>query len=166
MTPHIFYRGLRWQEYFASMESNRELLRRKCAEFRLPPEERARWATSLVAYVLVFSEDWCQDSISALPPLLAIANVASFEMRIMRRSEELMLQRVLTKNEWPSVPLFIFYDAEWKELGRFVEKAREFRRIKNDPLEAIWLKEMYDEIWWETELAELAEIASSHLSRA
>ncbi len=159
MTPEVFYRGLEWDGYFRAMQVNRELLRRKLAKFLLPPEERTQWAQSSIAHTLVFTEDWCQDSVSALPPLLGIAAVAPFDLRVMRRSEEITLQRALTQQEFPPVPMFIFYDSAWHEQGRFVEMPREFRRLKGDPAEAMWLKEMYDEIWWQTELEELAEFA-------
>jgi hypothetical protein len=150
-----------WEEYLGSMRTNYEILRRKLAGFRLPEPEVERWRNAPVANVLVFTEDWCQDSISALPPLIAIMEIAPFELRVMRRSEELALQRALTGQEYPPVPLFIFYDAQWNELGRFVEMPREFRRLKDDPNEALWLKEMYDELWWQTELEELAAIGEN-----
>jgi hypothetical protein len=160
MTPDIFYRALAWDDYVVSMQINRDLLRRQRGQFVLPAAERQRWARGELSawHVLVFTEDWCQDSITALPPLLAIAEVASFEIGVMRRSDELMLLRALTKNEWPPVPVFLFYDADWNEQGRFLAMPQEFRRMKHDPAEAIWLKEMYDEIWWETEIEELARI--------
>lgn len=159
MGPEIFYAGLSWPDYLASMRQNRALLEQKCSAFRLPEAERARWATSPIAYTLVFTEDNCQDSISALPPLLAIAAVAPFALRVYRRSAALLLQQQLTSEEYPRIPLFLFYDAQWRERGRFVEMPRAFRQLKADPAEALWLKEMYDEIWWELELAELAPIA-------
>jgi hypothetical protein len=159
MTPELFYAALPWEDYAASMQANRELLRRKCRDFALPDTERARWTKSAIAHVLVFTEDWCQDSISALPPLLAIYAVASFDLRVLRRAEALALQRALTGEEFPPIPLFLFYNAHWREQGRFVEMPRAFRRLKEDPAEAVWLKEMYDEVWWETELEELAIIA-------
>ncbi|MBA3534271.1 MAG: thioredoxin family protein [Ardenticatenales bacterium] len=156
MTPELFYAGLTWDDYAASMQVNRELLRRKCREFTLPEGERGRWANSPIAHVLVFTEDWCQDSISALPPLLALHATTLFDLRVLRRSEALELQRALTGQLFPPVPMFVFYDNHWQERGRFVEMPRAFRRLKTDPAEALWLKEMYDEMWWETELAEFA----------
>lgn len=156
MDLSIFRRGMAWVDYFASMTTNHELLRRKLADFRL--EDPAPFLTSTIRYVLVFTEDWCQDAISALPPLITIAAVASLEFRVMRRSSELALQQALTNVEFPPVPMFVFYDADWRERGRFVEMPRAFRAILRDPAEAMWLKEMYDEIWWQTEIEELSTI--------
>jgi hypothetical protein len=161
LTPDIFARGLSWEDYLRSMRTNQELLRRKLAGFRLPDPEAERWKHAPVAYVLVFTEDWCQDSISALPPLIAIMEVAPFELSVMCRDDELALQRALTHQEFPPVPLFIFYDFQWNELGRFIEMPQEFRRLKQDPAEALWLKEMYDELWWQTELEELALVVGN-----
>ncbi len=156
MNPSTFQRGVTWNDYLSSMTTNRELLRRKLAEFHLA--DQTPFQNSPVQYVLVFTEDWCQDSISALPPLLAIAAIAPLEIRVMRRSSELSLQQSLTGVEFPPVPMFLFYDAHWQEQGRFVEMPRAFRALLHDPAEAMWLKEMYDEMWWQTEMEELSPI--------
>ncbi len=106
----------------------------------------------------VLTHDACQDSVSALPPLLAIASVAPFDLRVLRRSRQTDLLRRLTGVEYPPIPTFFFYDANWSELGRFVEMPDRFRRLKADPDEAYWLrdKDAYTETWWEKEFEELA----------
>lgn len=164
MNGAVFYSGQTWEAYVASMRKYRRLVARQVERCRLPPAEAERWAAAKhVAHVLVFTEDNCQDSVSALPPLLAIARAAAFDLRVMRRNERLDLQRSLTGLEYPPVPLFLFYDADWRLLGRFVEMPRAFRALKEDPEESFWLRdqETYDEVWWETEFAELAAIAEA-----
>ena len=99
---------------------------------------------------------------SALPPLLAIATVAPFDLRVLRRSQHADVQRRLCGLAWSPVPMFLFYDASWMESGRFVETPAAFRMLQADHEEAVWLrdKDTYDETWWETEFAELAMIAN------
>ncbi len=159
MNPTLFHQGQTWDEYLASMRKNKQLMTQEVARCTLPPVDAERWAAARrVAHVLVFTDDACQDSISALPPLLAIAAVATFDLRVMRRSRQTELLRRLTGLEYPPVPTFFFYDAAWSELGRFVEMPDQFRRLKADPDEAFWLrdKDAYTETWWETEFEQLA----------
>lgn len=156
MNDSIFARGQSWQDYLASMTINRTLLERKVAEFRL--KDPSPFQKSDVQAVLVFTEDWCQDSVTAFPPLIAIAHAAALDLRIMRRSGELALHQSLTGLEYPPIPTFIFYDGAWEERGRFIEMPHAFRRALQDPNEAMWLREQYDEMWWQAEVEELAQI--------
>lgn len=163
MNPTLFFQGQTWDEYLASMRKNQRLMAQEVARCELPPVDAERWAAAeQVAHVLVFTDDACQDSVSALPPLLAIAGVALFDLRVLRRSRQTDLLRHLTGLEYPPVPTFFFYDAGWSELGRFVEMPDPFRRLKADPDEAYWLrdKDAYTETWWETEFEELAGLLS------
>lgn len=151
-----FQRGQSWREYLASMTANHTLLERKVAEFSL--ETLTPFQNSDIRAVLVFTEDWCQDSVTAFPPLIAIVEAVGLELRIMRRSEELTLHQALIGLEYPPIPSFIFYDKEWQEKGRFIEMPAVFRRLLNDPDEMMWVREMYDELWWSAEIEEFAAV--------
>lgn len=156
----LFERALSWEEYAAGMGPNRLLIERGRRAFRLPDPHRALWQQSGVAHVLLFTEDNCQDSVSALPPLLALRDVAGFDLRVLRRSAQLPLLRALSGDPWPRIPALFFYDAAFHELGRFVEMAPAFRALKADPAEAPFLRDHYDHLFWETELEALSEIAA------
>ena len=165
MNAVIFNSGQTWNDYLASMVTNRVLMGQQVGRCRLPPQEQERWiAAKHIAHVLVFTDDACQDSVSALPPLLAIAAVAWFDLRVLRRSTHVDEQRWLSGVAWPPVPMFFFFDHNWLEKSRFVETPQAFRRLQADPDEAVWLRDMeaYNEAWWETEFAELALIARGH----
>lgn len=161
MTPELFGGGLPFSDYMASMQTNREILRRKLLECLLPAGEQASWA-EVQAYVLVVTEDWCQDSVTSLPPLIALTQVApGLEVRVFRREANLSLARALLKAEYPPIPAFLCYDREFDELGRYVEKPAGWRALQADPEEMAWLRAdpaLYDATWWELELAELATI--------
>ncbi len=162
MNAAIFASGQTWNDYLASMRTNRMLMEQQVGSCRLPPQERERWAAAThIAHVLVFTDDACQDSVSGMPPLIAIAAVAPFDLRVLRRSTHADVQRRLSGLAWPPVPMFLFFDDNWLEKGRFVETPQAFRRLQADPGEAIWLRDKaaYDEAWWETEFAELALVA-------
>jgi hypothetical protein len=138
------------------MTTNRTLLERKVAEFRL--KDPSPFQNSPICAVLVFTEDWCQDSVTAFPPLIAIVKAAALNFSIMRRSDAVALHQSITGLEYPPIPTFIFYDKQWQERGRFIEMPNAFRRLLNDPTEAMWVREMYDELWWGAEVEELTQI--------
>ena len=162
MNPTLFFQGQTWDDYLASMRKNQRLMAQEVARCELPPADAVRWAAAeQVAHVLVFTDDACQDSISALPPLLAIAGVAPFDLRVLHRSRQTDLLRHLTGLEYPPVPTFFFYYpfglnsvALWR--------CRPICRLKADPDEAYWLRDqdVYTETWWETEFEELAGLLS------
>jgi hypothetical protein len=165
LTPELFHRGLLWPDYFASMTTNRQLLANKLADFRLPLKDAALWAEYPSALnVLVLTEDWCQDSITSLPPLVAVASIVpALTLRVFRREANLSLARALLRAEYPPIPAFIFYDAAFNELGRYVEKPTGWRAVQEDPEEMAWLRAdpaMYDATWWELELDELRSIVA------
>jgi hypothetical protein len=152
----IFNRGQSWQEYLDSMTTNRTLLERKVVEFRL--QDASPFQNSAIRAVLGFTEDWCQDSVTAFPPLIAIVEAAALNLSIMRRSDAMALHQSITGLEYPPIPTFIFYDDEWQEQGRFIEMPAAFRHLLKDPAEAMWVREMYDELWWGAEVEELTRI--------
>ncbi len=124
MNDAIFYQqGLTWDEYFYSMQSNQRLMARHIAFCRLSDADRASWQQAThVAHVLIFTEDYCPDSVHAIPPLMAIHQVAPFDLRVLRRDEDPDRMRAVTGDPSPRVPTFIFYDKNWQEIGRFVER--------------------------------------------
>lgn len=156
MDSLAFDRALPWRHYVASMATNTILMERGISDFRL--EAPARFAVTEIRFVLAFTEDWCQDSVTAIPPLVAIAECALLDFRVMRRSDELALLQSETGMEFPPIPTFLFYDRSWHEGGRFVEMPRAFKAALEDPAEALWVRAQYDEIWWQYEIEELAAI--------
>lgn len=163
MDSEIFAAGLSWEAYLASMTSERALLASKVAEFRLPPDEAAFWAGySRPLNVLIFTEDWCQDSVTALPPLVAVARTApAITLRVRRRSEAAGLARALLKDEYPPVPVFLFYDTAFHELGRFIASPVGWDEVMADPEQRAWLRSdpaLYDALWAELELAQFRAI--------
>lgn len=163
MDEALFEAALAWDDYLASMTANRQLLRGKLDAARLPRGEAAFWAgVGAPLRVLVLTEDWCQDSVTALPPLLAVARTAPrMKVRVLRRSQALELARALTRNEYPPIPILLFYDETFRELGRFVEKPAGWDELMDDPEQRAWLRgdpDMYDALWAELELAQMRGI--------
>ncbi len=165
MNPDIFYnQGVTWDEYFYNMRKYQRIMARNIAFCKLPPEDEALWRKAdHIAHVLVFTEDYCPDSINAIPPLMAIAKVASFDLRVMTRDDAIERMIAITGDDTPRIPTFLFYDGDWHEVGRFVERPDSLNRMDElDPETAMMLRQSrsaFTEWVWEQVFAELRAIA-------
>ena len=165
MNDELFYgQGITWDEYFYSMQKYQRLMARNIAFCRLPEKDQELWKTANhIAHVLIFTEDYCPDSLNAIPPLMAIAKVAPFDLRIMRRDEAPGRMISITGDEHPRVPTFLFYDRDWNEIGRFVERPEAVNRLDElDPETAMMLRQSrsaFMEWVWEQVFEALRPIA-------
>lgn len=159
----LFNAALSWEAYLESMTSNYRLLLQKLSEFRLPPHEEDFWSRfDRPLNILVLTEDWCQTSVTALPPLVSIAKIApTITLRVFRLSEVLDLARALLEDEYPPIPVFLLYDESFTELGRFVEQPATWDEVMADPEQRAWLRsdpQFYDALWADLELDQLRTI--------
>jgi hypothetical protein len=74
--------------------------------------------------VLVLAEDWCGDVIANLPILGRIANEAgTLDLRVFLRDEnDDLMSQYLNKGTYKSIPVFAFFDDDFREVGRFIER--------------------------------------------
>lgn len=167
MNDTIFYtQGITWDEYFHNMEKYQRIMARNIAFCSLSADDAAIWqAADPIAHVLLFTEDYCPDSLNAIPPLIAISQVAPFDLRVMHRDNDIESMKKITGEASPRIPTFIFYDKFWQEVGRFVEKSRAISRLDElDPETTMMLRQSrsaYTEWVWEQVFDELRAIAES-----
>jgi selenoprotein W-related protein len=74
--------------------------------------------------VLVLAEDWCGDVIANLPVLGRLAaESGKLNLRVFPRDQHLDIMAQYLKNgEFQSIPVFAFFDAEFNELGHWIER--------------------------------------------
>jgi hypothetical protein len=75
-------------------------------------------------YVLALSEDWCGDCTDNLPIVHRIATeTGRLDFRILSRDENLdIMDRYLKYGEFRSIPLIIFMDRDFNEIGHLKER--------------------------------------------
>src|SRR6476620_448520 len=120
-----FATGMTFPEYVAQMRENRDRFVQTAEAFDLAPEDQARiGAIEAQLNVLVLTEDWCGDALTYLPVLARVAAGAPrLNVRIFNRDANPDLaDQYLNQGRWRSVPVVVFYDAEMRELGRFIER--------------------------------------------
>ncbi len=118
--------GLSLEQYVDSMAHKQEPMRRRLKSVTLSHVEQAAFSgLPDPIYVLVMTEDWCLDSLMNLPILAAIANAAPvMQIRIFPRSLNPDLQSEFAARGIQNIPLFVFYDADFREIGLWVERSQ------------------------------------------
>jgi hypothetical protein len=74
--------------------------------------------------VLALAEDWCGDVIDNLPVLGRLAAESGrLDVRIFLRDQNLdLMDQYLNQGQFRSIPVFVIYDQQFNELGRFIER--------------------------------------------
>jgi hypothetical protein len=103
------------QERFAQNESRVTLDPETVRQFRSLPEG---------VRILVLAEDWCGDVVANLPVLGRLAQeVPTLDVRVFLRDQNLdLMERWLNQGKYQSIPVFVFLDRDFRELGHWIER--------------------------------------------
>jgi len=130
ITFERFQKGKTFQEYLDSGIRNRELFERNYNDLVVNDEQAAK-LKALAAkpnglhHVVAIGEDWCPDVYRGLGVGQKIAEAAGVEMRIFERDQNKdMIAEYLKDGQFESIPVFIFYTADHKELAHFIERPK------------------------------------------
>lgn len=128
ITPERFRTGKTFQEYLDSGIRNRDLFVQHYERLEITPEQKAR-LQALAAkpggphHMVVIGEDWCPDVYRGLGVAQRIAEAMGIELRFFERDQNKdMIAEYLKDGQFESIPVFIFYDANHRELGHFIER--------------------------------------------
>ena len=159
MDAAFFSQGETVQEYLSSLGEVRPRFDQLLAESALSEELRRRVkALPGVLKVLVIAEPWSGDVLYNLPPLLRLAEAASWEVRIFRRDRYPDLIMPYRKDGlYHSIPVFVFYDQHFNELAHWVERpalatkvideeSLKLRRRLREEHRDEWRRETFDEL--------------------
>ena len=77
-----------------------------------------------VKYAMMLAENWCGDVHRNSPLVAHIAEaMPGCELRVFFRDQNLDLTDCFLNNGYRSIPVTVFFDKEWNEIGRWVERA-------------------------------------------
>jgi hypothetical protein len=125
MTRERFVQGMTYDEFKAGMTRNREQLEANERRVELEPGDLATFRTlPRTLNVLVLVEDWCPDVVDNLPILGRIAQESgTLNLRVFLRDQNLdLMDQYLNRGEFRSIPTFVFFDDQFNEVGRFIER--------------------------------------------
>jgi hypothetical protein len=120
-----FEQGLTYDAYKAQMTRNRDRLEENERGVRLADDDLAAFrGLPRSLHVLVLAEDWCGDVIANLPVLARLARESGkLDVRILLRDQnDDVMQRYLNQGKFKSIPVFVFLDRDFRELGHWIER--------------------------------------------
>ena len=134
ITKDGFLNGLTWTDYVAHMKVNRERIAELFEEIKLAPDDRQAFAQAAAGhggqlYIAAMGEDWCGDAVVILPLIARLAaEVPGMDLRIFARSAAPDLEDAYAEGGITSIPVLSFFDADWREVGRWVERSAAAQR--------------------------------------
>ena len=120
-----FESGLTYQGYKAQMTRNRERFEENERRVELRPDDVAAFRDlPRPLRVLVLAEDWCGDVIANLPVVGRLAEASGkLDLRVFLRDQnDDLMQRWLNQGKYKSIPVVVFYDEGFRELGHWIER--------------------------------------------
>ena len=120
-----FATGLTWKDYVAQMGDTRARTEDNYQKAQLTEEERQFFSgLGQVRYALMLAENWCGD-VHRNSPLLAhlCEAMPSCDLRVFLRDQNLDLTDRFLNNGYRSIPVIAFFDKDWNEIGRWIERA-------------------------------------------
>jgi len=120
-----FAKGMTWKDYVAQMGETRERTESNSAKSALTDEERKFFSgVSHVKYVMMLAENWCGDVHRNSPLIAHICEaMPNAELRVFLRDQNAELRDTFLNNGYQSIPVVVFFDKDWNEVGRWIERA-------------------------------------------
>ena len=120
-----FATGMTWKDYVAQMGETRERTESNSAKSALTDEERKFFSgVSHVKYVMMLAENWCGDVHRNSPLIAHICEaMPNAELRVFLRDQNAELRDTFLNNGYQSIPVVVFFDKDWNEVGRWIERA-------------------------------------------
>jgi hypothetical protein len=120
-----FATGLTWKDYMAQMGDTRARTEQNYANSKLTGEEQKFFGSVAgVKYVMMLAENWCGD-VHRNSPLIAhiVEAMPGAELRVFFRDQNPDLRDTFLNNGYQSIPVVVFFDKDWNEIGRWMERA-------------------------------------------
>lgn len=129
ITIERFHKGKTFQEYLESGIRNRELFEANYNGLTITEPQKAALQelkrTRGLDHIVVIGEDWCPDVYRGAGVAAKIAEAAGIEMRFFERDQNNdMIQPYKKDGEFESIPVYVFYDKNHRELGHFIERPK------------------------------------------
>ena len=129
MTEDRFLSGFTWPDYVAQMRVNRERTSQLYEEITLSPHDRRAFARSVAQHgghlhIVALAEDWCGDAVVNLPLVARLtSDVDGMDLRLFVRSANPDLAQTYADRGITSIPVLSFFDVNWSEMCRWVERS-------------------------------------------
>lgn len=134
MDKDFFYQGETIQDFLSNANELSDKYQQHIAEFSFDDDLLDRLAGMPVDLkVLVIAEPWSGDVLYFFPVLIRMAEKTGWEIRVFRRDSFPDLILPYRKDGlYHSIPVFVFYDADFNEVAHWIERPEEATRVIDD----------------------------------
>ena len=133
VTRERLEQGMTYEQFVAAMTKNQDRLHQSEQTTTIDPADVEFFRNIPETLdVLVLAEDWCGDVISNLPVLAKLAQESGkLQPRIFLRDQnDDLMQQFLKDGQFKSIPVMAPFDAQMRELGRFIERPAAFSALR------------------------------------
>ena len=119
-----FATGMAWKDYLAQMGDTKARTEENYNKASLTADEKQFFSgLNQVKYVLMMAENWCGDVHRNSPMIARIVEaMPGTEMRVFFRDQNPDLTDCFLNNGYRSIPIVVFFDKDWNEIGRWIER--------------------------------------------
>src|SRR5438132_14360486 len=128
-----FGQGMTYDDFKAQMTRNRERVEENERRVDISPNDLAAFrGLPKPIHTLVLAEDWCGDVIANLPVLARLARESGKpDVRVFLRDQnDDIMQGYLNKGQFKSIPVFVFFDEDFRELGHWIERPASVTEVR------------------------------------
>ena len=127
-----FAQGMPYDGYKAQMTRNGERIEAVEKQVKIDPADVAYFKKLKPLKVFALAEDWCGDVIANLPVLGVLAReTGALDVRVyLRDKNEDIRDAYLNRGKYQSIPVFVFLDEQWREVGVFIERPHEVTELR------------------------------------
>ena len=120
-----FATGLSWKDYMAQMGDTRARTEENYQKTVLTEDEKKAFgAIKNVRYAVMLAENWCGDVHRNSPLIAHVCDaVPGCELKVFFRDKDADLRDTFLNNGFQSIPVVVFFDQNWNEVGRWIERA-------------------------------------------
>jgi Thioredoxin len=120
-----FATGLTWKDYMAQMGDTRAKTEDNYAKTKLTEDERKFFSgINQVKYAMMLAENWCGDVHRNSPLIAHICEaMQGCDLRVFFRDQNPDLRDTFLNNGYQSIPVVVFFDKDWNEIGRWLERS-------------------------------------------
>ncbi|TAK25780.1 MAG: thioredoxin family protein [Chloroflexota bacterium] len=130
-----FAQGMSYAEWRQAMTKNQDRFDQAEKAFTLGDTDLATFrGLKAPLNVAAIAEDWCGDVIANLPILGRIAAATGkVNLRVFLRDQNLdLIDQYLKEGKFRSIPVFVVMDANFRELGVFIERPASVTALRAD----------------------------------
>ena len=169
VTREEFEQGLTYEDYKKEMTRNRERFEANEQTVELSGDDLQFFAQlPQPLNVLVLAEDWCGDVIANLPVLGRLAvGTGKLAIRVFPRDQHPDLMDQYLNGEFRSIPVFVFFDQAFNEIGRWIERPARISELMADLRRDVFARDpLLAGVAPDTSIAQLPEEARMRFSQA